>query len=604
MCAIFGGIGIKNLDILNEMSKSMIHRGPDKFSFYKEKKLYLANNRLSIIDIKKGNQPFFSEDKNYVAVFNGTIYNFKEIKSYLEKKKVYFKSFSDTEVLVNSYMYWGKKCFNYFDGMWATAIYDRKKKELVLSRDYIGQKPLYYFHENKRFIFSSEIKAILKNNISTELNQKSLKEYFIYSNVPAPKTLLSKIFQVEAGQNVSVDCNYITLKKKIYWDLGKGPNTNKIFFLKNQNLKTVFEKKIENFKISDHKPGFFLSSGIDSNLLAKILDKDQTLNKYNLSFNSKTFDESKALKSYDIKNLNFYKLSKNEAEKNFYSLINYLDEPIGDSSIIPTYSLFKYAKTKNEKLIIGGDGGDESFFGYIIFDALYIAKIIKAIVPNFILKILKKLTSNLEENTEYMSLTFKIKKFFNGLSYDLINLPDIWMSSLDEVEFQEYFGYHRNNQIKNFFVKKKIKKNNYLKMMQIHFYKYYLPNILKKIDRGSMYNSIEYRAPLLSKYVINFGLEKKNFYKFFNKKIKLKEFAKTILNKNIINAKKHGFALPNELIINNKKIIKGIKNQYLYNQDFFYYKLDQFYKKKNFNSRYIWNEIILNYTLQNIYEKN
>lgn len=603
MCAIFGGTGIKNLDTLKKMSKSMIHRGPDKFNFYKNKKLILANNRLSIIDVKNGNQPFFSEDKNYVIVFNGTIFNYLEIKEYLEKKNIKFQSNSDTEVLVNAYMYWGKKCFNYFDGMWAVAIYDKKKNDLILSRDYIGQKPLYYFYDKKSFLFSSEIKAILKNEVNKSLNLSSLKEYFIYSHVPEPKTLFTKIFQVEAGQCIIINCDTLQIKKKKYWDLNAGPNLNKFFKKKDQDLIHIFKNKLHTFKISDFQASYFLSSGLDSNLVLKALDGGKKVKKYNLSFDSQTFDESKILKNYSLKNLDIYKLSKNEAEKNFFSLIKHLDDPIGDSSILPTYSLFKYAKNKKEKLVIGGDGGDESFFGYIIFDALFFARIIKKIIPNFIINILKKWTSHLPENKRYMNTSYKVKKFFEGLNQDLINLPDIWMSSLNEEEFNNYFK-EKKIEIKKYFVKKKFKKDNYLNMMQIYFFKYYLPNILKKVDRGSMYNSIEYRAPLLSKYVINYGISNKNNFKLFKKKDRLKELAKNFLEKKIIKSKKHGFALPKELIINNKKIIKGLKKKYLYNSEFFYNRLNEYYKNKNFNSSYIWNEIILNYTLQNVYEKN
>ena len=501
-------------------------------------------------------------------------------------------------------MYWGEKCFNYFDGMWAAAIYDKKKNVLTLSRDYIGQKPLYYFHDKKSFLFSSEIKAILKNGVNKCLNLFSLKEYFIYSHVPEPKTLFTKIFQVEAGQCIILNCNTLRIKKKKYWNLHDGPNLNKFFKKKDQDLKHIFKKKLNNFKISDFKPSYFLSSGLDSNLVLNALDRNKKVKKYNLSFDSQTFDESKILKTYNLKNLHIYKLSKIDAEKNFFSLIKYLDDPIGDSSILPTYSLFKYAKNNKEKLVIGGDGGDESFFGYIIFDALFFARIIKKIIPNFIIKILKKWTSSLPENKRYMTTSFKIKKFFEGLNHDLINLPDIWMSSLNEEEFNNYFKKEKKIEIKKYFVKKKFKKNNYLKIMQIYFFKYYLPNILKKVDRGSMYNSIEYRAPLLSKYVINYGISNQNNFKLFKKKNRLKELAKNFLEKKIIESKKHGFALPKELIIYNQKIIKGLKKKYLYNSEFFYNSLDGYYKNKNFNSSYIWNEIILNYTLQNIYEQN
>lgn len=605
MCGIFGGIGIKNFQVLKNMSRSILYRGPDKFNYFEDKKLFLGNNRLSIIDRKKGKQPFYSEDQNFVIVFNGTIFNFQEIKRYLEKKKISFKSNSDTEVLVNSFMYWKEECFKFFDGMWAAAIYDRKKKYLTLSRDYIGQKPLYYYNEKEKFIFASEIKSIFRNDIKKQINLKSLKEYFIYSHVPEPKTIFSNIYQVEPGQNLTLNCKNLDLKKRKYWDISNGPNYNKFFEKKNSDLEKIIRNKLDYFTISDYKPCFFVSSGIDSNLILKIIDKKKKLNKYNLSFDSKTFDESKTLRKYKIKNTNYYKLSKKKVEDNFFSLSKFLDEPLGDSSILPTYSLFKHAKKKKEKLVIGGDGGDESFFGYIIFDALYIALIIKKIFPKFVLNFLKKLTSYLKESRKYMDFSFKIKKFFNGLNQNLLNLPDIWMSSLDENEFNDYFSSKKKNYIESFFRKKEnLKKNNFMKNMQIYFFKYYLSNVLKKVDRGSMYNSIEYRAPLLSKNIINYGINNNNKFRFLKKKYNLRKVSKELLDKKILSNEKHGFALPRELIIENKRIIKGIKKKYLYNPRFFYDNLENYYKKKYFNSAYLWNEIILNYTLQNIYEKN
>ena len=160
MCAIFGYSGFKDVELIKKMAQDQRFRGPDEFNYYSNEKVTIGNNRLSIIDVKKGNQPIFSENNRFVVVYNGMIYNFKQIRNYLVEKKITFKSESDTEVLLNAYMYWGDECFNYFDGMWAVCIFDIEKDIIILSRDYLGQKPLYYFHSNEKFCFSSKSDSI------------------------------------------------------------------------------------------------------------------------------------------------------------------------------------------------------------------------------------------------------------------------------------------------------------------------------------------------------------------------------------------------------------------------------------------------------------
>ena len=204
MCGIFGIIGRSgnNLKLLKLMSKVQEFRGPDKKYFYsnKKKKIFLGTNRLSVIDIKRGHQPMMSDNKNFLVTFNGAIYNFRKIKEYLIKKKISFKTNCDTEVIANAYQYWGSKAFNYFDGMWAICIYDIKKSEIILSRDYVGQKPLYYTFNNNYLLFSSQIKGLLVDkNIPVKICDNSISEYFQYSFIPAPKTLLKNIFQLNPG---------------------------------------------------------------------------------------------------------------------------------------------------------------------------------------------------------------------------------------------------------------------------------------------------------------------------------------------------------------------------------------------------------------------
>ena len=174
MCAIFGTIGKSNLNLLKEISQKQIFRGPDRQSFYEspDNLVSMGNNRLSVIDQKNGNQPMYSNDKRHVVVFNGCIYNFNEIKEFLKKKKMEFVTKSDTEVLINAYQYFGSKAFNYFDGMWAIAIYDQENKRVTLSRDYVGQKPLYYTKSKDYFIFSSQLDTIfLDKSISKKISK-------------------------------------------------------------------------------------------------------------------------------------------------------------------------------------------------------------------------------------------------------------------------------------------------------------------------------------------------------------------------------------------------------------------------------------------------
>ena len=237
MCAIFGISGEINKNLLERMASVQKHRGPDKTSFFFQKKnnLSLGMNRLAVIDKKLGSQPMFSYDKKIVTIFNGTIYNFKEIKNYLCSKKIKFNTNSDTEVLVNSFAYWGNKSFNYFDGMWAAAFYNFKEKKLTLSRDYLGQKPLFYSHLDKKLIFSSQLNGIFqykKNNFI--FNKKNSQLYYNFGFVPSPHTLYENIYQVCPGEIIEFN-NLI--KKRKYWDFKNGPNYN-LFFKKKMNMNS------------------------------------------------------------------------------------------------------------------------------------------------------------------------------------------------------------------------------------------------------------------------------------------------------------------------------------------------------------------------------
>ena len=229
MCAIFGIIGESKLDTLKKMSACQIYRGPDKQSFFidKRNKVSIGMNRLSVIDKKYGKQPMLSHDKRYLGVFNGTIYNFNEIKNFLIRKKISFKTNSDTEVLMNAYSYWGKKSLNYFDGMWALGIFDFKTKKTLLSRDYVGQKPLFYYHNKNKLVFSSQLNGIFKYKKDFKISKTNYEDYLRFNHFPAPDTLYQNVKQVCPGEYLEFENKSIHTKK--YWKVENGGDYNLFF---------------------------------------------------------------------------------------------------------------------------------------------------------------------------------------------------------------------------------------------------------------------------------------------------------------------------------------------------------------------------------------
>ena len=604
MCAIFGIIGKSNNSLLKKMSKCQLYRGPDNQTFFvnKRSKISFGMNRLSVIDKKKGNQPMFSHDKRHLIIFNGAIYNFLELRKYLEKR-INFKTNSDTEVFVNSFNYWGEKCFNYFDGMWAAAIYDFKKKTTYLSKDYVGQKPLFFKYSKNNLIFSSQINGIFKVKNNFKFSKDNTKEYFKFNHYPAPLTAYKEIFQVSPGEIIKF--NNRKINKKIYWNIEKGGDYN-LFFKKNsiETLDNSFLKIIKKFSIADEKVGLCLSSGIDSQLIRIYLEKIlKKIKSFTVGFKDKTYDESRFVKS-TLQNRNYKKIiSKNDYGKIFQKIKNNIYFPFGDTSVIPTYKVFNIAK-KQTNVVMTGDGGDELFFGYLAFKGFYILEKVKFLVPNFILKFFKLLLGNLKTTDKYLDNKKKISFFFKYIDKKNYETLALWISNFGKSEEKKYFKNNIIKNSKNINFLKKLYQNNQDKMKysQIFFFKYYLPIVLLKADFSSMLNSVESRAPYLSKDLVNYSLDlpsKENFNLFKSRSLMKRIFKDKF---NYINEKqKHGFAFNKSLILKDKKFIKkNIKDKFLLNSNYFYKKLSE-YVNGNFDSeQYLWNEIILNFSRQNL----
>lgn len=388
MCGI-NGFNFKDRDLIQKMMEKTRHRGPDDDGFYIDNDISLGHTRLSIIDLsEKGKQPIFNENKNLCVIFNGEIYNFKELRGELEDKGHVFSSGTDTEVILHSYEEWQGKSIDFFNGIFAFAIWDIAKKELFLARDRVGVKPLYYYWDSsprsgQRFIFSSEIKAILEHNINRKVNQNALNVYFRTMYVPAPMTMFENIYKLPAGSYLILKDGRIDIKK--YWDIDKnfqfsrprrsfGGQAISNFPKKEilERIRFLVKDSVKKQLISDRPLGIFLSGGIDSTSVlgnaAEFLPKIKTftvgfdVKDYQNRFNQDFLLARQTSKFYNTDH-NEILLNSSDVKKNLEKIIWHLDEPIANPTQIATFILSEFARQK-VAVALGGDGGDEIFGGY------------------------------------------------------------------------------------------------------------------------------------------------------------------------------------------------------------------------------------------------
>jgi asparagine synthase (glutamine-hydrolysing) len=544
MCGI-NGFNFVDKKILKEMNKSIQHRGPDEEGnfFDTKNKISLGHRRLSIIDLtKNGSQPMIYTHHNIkvVIVFNGEIYNFKDIKLELLKKGYKFRSNSDTEVVLASYIEWGKECVKKFNGMWAFCIYDVAKNSLFLSRDRVGKKPLYYFYDGKRFIFSSEIKGILEHKINPKIDKNAIDLYFSLGFIPSPYSTYENIFKLDQRQSLIFDLNKKQLKKEYYYEWPEyNPIRDKTI------LKKEFEKLInESIKrrmISDVPLGAFLSGGLDSSTIVNFAKNfNSKINTYSIGFEGKYNETSNIkilVKKFKTKHHHKYFLEKNFKE-DLKNIFYYYDEPFSDPSMFPTLFLSKFAR-ENITVSLSGDGGDEIFGGYPRYKKAKQLELIRKI-PLILRKGLTRmpLSYNLKEG---IKLSLKPKESFYSEARSDFYKPDITKKLLKE-KLEKILKKTDGNLVEA------------VRLMDIEFYT--LPdNFLTKVDRASMANSLEIRCPFLDYNILEYSMRIPTKYKvsLFKDKLLFRKIIKKFLPRKIIKQKKRGFTPPINDWISEKK---------------------------------------------------
>ena len=544
------------------MTASLVHRGPDGEGLWhdRSKAVYLGHRRLSIIDLAGGAQPMWSADGNYGVVFNGEIYNHLVLRRELEKEGHVFKTdHSDTEVLLHGFREWGSELPGKLNGMWAFAIYDTTRKTLFLSRDRFGKKPLFYTLQDNTFAFASELTALTQHsNIQASISRKSLKKYFAYGYIPAPHSLYTRVHKLPGGHNLLFDLKDFSLKIRKYWDFVLEPFES---IPKNpeeewgEQLRELLQRAVQRRLMSDVPLGIFLSGGIDSSSItsfaAQTLDREK-LKTFAIGFQEESFDESRYAQSVAqlFKTEHYMELLSLERAKSLLPEVSArLDEPMGDNSLLPTYMLCRETR-KHVTVALGGDGGDELFAGYDPFRALWLAERYSALLPRPVHQALRLAVNFIPVSHRNISFDFRLKRTLRGLSYPKHLWNSVWLGPLEPKELNELF--QETTDIEDIYSEAidcwEACKQKSLVDRTLQFYtKLYLQDdILVKVDRASMMNSLEVRAPFLDIELVDFVRRIPSSYKYRNGQTKyiLKKALEPVLPHEILYRPKKGFGMP------------------------------------------------------------
>ena len=560
MCGIVGVININRSNLVDnlEIKKAIdliTHRGPDGFGIYTSNNVGLGHRRLSIIDLSTGNQPMTDGKSNITVVFNGEIYNYQELQKELITLGHVFESKSDTEVILKSYMQWGQNCVNHFNGMWAFIIHDPNIDLIFASRDRLGEKPLHIYRDTEKIILSSEIKSILSfKNVKTDWNYEMLDIYLALGYIPAPYSFYKGIEKLPPGYNLQIKSGKFSTYK--YWEL---PELDEREFLKDRDFvyekfQFLFEDSIRLRMRSDVPFGAFLSGGLDSSAVVSVMSKFTKLpiETFTIGFNEPEFDEREL--AYDVAkkfgtNHNVNVLDVGTFEKSLQRVLFHYDEPFGDSSAIPTDFVSNYASQK-VKMVLTGDGGDEVLSGY---PAYQFEKMVKygRHIPNNMKKFSAQLLSNVGNITHGIQ-GHTLSRFANALEASSLSFNDRLTKRVAWAKTKERNTLIRNNDVYAFddyisdFMKKCRYKDDFYKMMYFNT-KLTLPeDMLTKVDRMSMANSLETRVPFLDYRLVEFmsTVDKSIKMNGLERKSVLRNTVGKTLPPSVLKGSKKGFVTP------------------------------------------------------------
>lgn len=588
MCGIVGFVNADlrsaNREVLERMNACIIHRGPDDDGFYIHENIGLAMRRLSIIDLAGGKQPIHNHDKTKWIVFNGEIYNYRELRQDLEKRGHSFYTNSDTEAIVHLYDEYGADCVDYLRGMFVFAIWDESEKSLFVARDRVGKKPLLYSHQsNGDLIFGSEFTALLKHpSVSREVDYAAIDSYLSYLCVPAPQTAFRQIRKLEPAHWLLWKNGKIETKR--YW---LPDFTSKIEISEAEAIEETTRILREATKlrlISEVPLGAFLSGGVDSSTIVALMAQESLspVKTFSIGFEEQDFSELKyAKKVAESVGAEYHEfIVRPDALEVLPSLIEHYGEPFADSSAIPTYYVSKETR-KYVTVALNGDGGDESFAGYERHAAMKIAEFYNRF-PQFARKLFVETPARFFPTSELKRSRFRdVKRFLQAASLPRTERYFRWLSTFNrdakkelyEPEFAKIVaGQNPSSFMDKWFAK--ANGSGVLDAMLLTDIQTYLPNdLLVKVDIASMANSLEARSPFLDHKVIEFAASLPENMKMqrFETKSLLKKVAARLVPREVVYRPKMGFGVPvgnwfrgemknfvREVLLSDKALARGI----------------------------------------------
>jgi asparagine synthase (glutamine-hydrolysing) len=544
-------------ELLRSMCDRMIHRGPDSEGYLVSDGVALGMRRLAIIDLVTGQQPVFNEDESIAVILNGEIYNYRELRADLETRGHAFRSASDTEILPHLYEEYGCDMVQHLNGMFAFALWDDRRRRLFIARDRFGEKPLYWGVFDQTLLFASEPKVLLAHpSVRPNLNLNALRRYLSFDYVPAPLSIYEGISKLPAAHMLTLEDGEIRIER--YWKLSyktrePAPGVNEAA----ERLRELLADSVRMRLVSDVPLGVLLSGGIDSSLVTALAVRaaSETVKTFSISFAESSFDESqyaRAVAEFLGTDHHEERFSASLAANLVGEIGAWMDEPMSDPSIVPTYLLSRFTR-KHVTVALGGDGGDEIFAGYPMYFGHRMAHAYDR-VPRFLRRgVIEPLVDRLPVKTKNLSFDYRARRFLTGSYYDDVARHHIWFGSFAPRE-QDLLLTEDAKQSSDGDVYRDARRmfsdcdsNNLIERMQSLDAQLYLAeDILTKVDRASMAVSLEVRAPYLDPRVAEFAASLPSRYKLhgYTSKYILKRAAKGLVPAFVGRRGKKGFGVP------------------------------------------------------------
>ena len=562
MCAIYGHLGFPEISTADSerATDTMIHRGPDARGTWQGTGVFLGMRRLSIIDLAGGDQPIWNEDRTCCIVFNGEIYNFLDLRPELEAKGHVFRTHSDTEVILHAYEEWGVDCLKKLNGMFAIAIWDAPRRRLLVARDRIGEKPLYYYQQGGRLVFGSEIKAVLANPaVPRELNPRGLANFLAFGHAVAPDTIYRGILKLLPGHYLLAENGQIRITQ--YWDVGSEPQLPAGEELSEagaaKRVLDLLDDSVRRRMIADVPVGAFLSGGVDSSAITTLMKKHATgtVKTFSLGFTIggayNELSDARVVAQHLGTEHHELKVEHADLVGTLKTLVYHYDEPFGDAASFPLYLLSKFAR-EHVKVVLSGDGGDELFGGYRRYAVDRFASTYQKL-PGFLTDgLFPALAGMLPRfrRTKRSLQTLRIRepgpRYASWLTYFT---PEMQADLLSPEILREVDGWDPAWPYPKHYGELRASAADHLnRLMYVDLKTLLVDAYMEKADKATMACSLEARLPLLDHRLVELAFQIPGSFKIRGKEMKrvLKEAVRGIVPESVLRKPKHGFAVPTD----------------------------------------------------------